>query len=278
MRYMKRLLCCSLLICGIWTAAYAQTVPGKDLIVTDKNDSMQVKIVNVTRTEVTYQALVNGQNTTFKAAQDTLTSVFYNYFMHEQERERIIREEKDWAKGYIGLDAGYSYLFKGTQYGSSNPSHNTLSGFGLNVDAGYFVHPRVGLGLRGTWYQYMKGDMNIVYIGPEVNTHFYLKNKKHCLGVGGSLGYAGVYQNNAYLIAKYPNAKIRQHLIGFGINLGYNLAVGDKKSIQFRYAVMFTSSSSPKVTSKVDSDFNNNSQNNQSIASMMLSVGFVFGR
>ncbi|MBQ4278736.1 MAG: hypothetical protein IJC16_02115 [Rikenellaceae bacterium] len=276
---MKRTLSLVILLAGIASCGYAQTAGRRDLIVTDKNDSIPAKILKVTRTQVTFESQnPAGQVVSTTAAMDTLTSVFYNYFMPAKERKAIIREEKDWAKAYAGLDLGYSYIFGGLHFPPSNMAVSAArSGIALNAEAGYFVRPRLGLGLRGFWNPFMKGDATMWFVGPEINTHLYIGPKKrNSLTFAGSIGYLNYTQNHIYEIMAYPDMTVKLHTAGFMFGAAYNLAVGRKKAIQFKYTMLVTTSASPSndlpdVVSGITST-------NKSLSSMMLSVGFVFGR
>jgi hypothetical protein len=282
---------------------FAYLIPAKaqDLIVTEKDDSLNCKITQIKSNYIyfTFKYENEIRNTLLPAGQ---IKYYKKGFFSKSElpADKIKSVKGNYQKLRIGIYGGWSYMT--AKVGSEVPSafqqytKDLKSGYHLGGDFSFFTSENIGLGIKHSMFRTgneldniyivdpvtgqartgkLKDDITIQYFGPAICTRVSSANKKTHFISDLSLGYL-LYKNNATVIDDFT---LTSGTLGLMWDFGADLSIDKNLSLGLFFAYKLGTLSQynyddgkQSKTIKLDKD------NLENISRIDLSVGLRWNK
>jgi hypothetical protein len=224
----------------------------QDLIVTDKNDSINCKITKVRKDNVyfTFRHKNEIRSTLLPVAETKHYQ--FNYFKNIEVPPEKVIDNHIYKHFRIALNGGYGY--RTNKMSSTIPSDfseyskKLKNGYEFGGDLTYYFTEPLGIGIKyssfkasnsmsniyiedsngNRRYGNMSDNIGISFIGPVFSMRFLNKNKTNALLMNVALGYMG-YKNKYTVVDPYELTSSTTGIaydIGYDFTLSSNLILG----------------------------------------------------
>lgn len=228
-----------------FTRAHAQ-----DLIVTDKGDSINCRIIRVSDNTVSIRVTVQGRARSETLDKKQIATLSFNYYPGSQANGPGKRADVFFPSKHvrIGLHGGYSYLAAPVSPGApaflTNYYEELRSGWHVGFDAACYFGRHLGVGIVydkfGTANEYennvvvtypngvqrigrIRDDINTYFIGPAFCMRFYSSNRRFIFTGDLSVGLL-TYSNNATLVDPF---RIEGNTVALKLGLGTDILLDE---------------------------------------------------
>lgn len=248
----------------IFIVAITHTVFSQDLLVTTKGDSLNCKILKVTKNEIRFAYIQDGLVKDSSLSKPSISIYKFNRFAVNDTLEELANiPKKDYSNYRVAINYGLGYMLAPLSDDISNdlaPYFIDLkSGSLFSGDVAYFFSSYLGIGLKYTQFNTvnskypiyeiddrtditlrtgsMSDDISIVFVGPYISTRVPSMYRNDAFLMNLSLGYMG-YRNDKVV---FDDFLLKGKTIGLSLDFGYdigfskNIAMGIQLSLYSGY-------------------------------------------
>ena len=218
----------------------------QDLIVTNNNDSLNCKIIQISGDYV-YFCFIH-ENKVRKTTIPTMIVQYYKYDYFEDNdllSKLIVRKKPEYSRWRLNINGGWSNR---TRQVSTfiHPDDRALSrqlksGYNYSLDATCFFIEALGVGLKYDFYKtsgshwIYETDISIAFIGPFFALRFFDHSKTNCLIMNFGIGRVNFNEiGKAYGIA-YSG---KESTVGIVADMSYDIALSKYLYLGFQISYL----------------------------------------
>lgn len=249
---MKTLISIVLLI-FIANSAFSQ-----DLIITNKDDSINCKITKVKTDNIYFTFKHDGEIRSTLLAVTQVKIHQFDYFHTSEVPEDKVVGYENYPHFRIALNGGFSYqtakVAENVPSDFKNYIKGLKSGYHIGGDASYYFSELIGFGFKyyvfkasnsmdniyvenslgNRTYGKMSDNLTISFVGPTFSTRILNHDKSNAFLMSLALGYMG-YSNDKVIIDYY---KMTGSTVGMTFDIGYDIGLSENLSLGFQVSFL----------------------------------------